>query len=172
MRVILVSLAFNLFWFAAVVGQNSLLPFLVLALIGAMFIDRGVIIAIPLFALIGIAGDTVLMRNQILNFDTAFLPLWLCLLWAGFGAYVWLLRDWLLDKNVGLLIAVGSLGGAASYLAGERFDAVQFGLPYWSNAMVIAAAWAIYSMVFLSLLKFFHLKGKTWWHSNTATIKK
>ncbi|WP_028022570.1 DUF2878 domain-containing protein [Enterovibrio calviensis] len=172
MRVILVSLAFNLFWFAAVVGQNSFLPFLVLALIGAMFIDRGVIIAIPLFALIGIAGDSVLMHNQILNFDTAFLPLWLCLLWAGFGAYVWLLKDWLLDKNPLLLIVAGSLGGAASYLAGERFEAVAFGLTYWTSAAIIAVAWAVYSIAFLFLLKFFHLKGKTWWPSNTATIKK
>ncbi|WP_407333796.1 DUF2878 domain-containing protein [Enterovibrio sp. 27052020O] len=172
MRIILISLAFNLYWFAAVVGQNSFLPLLVLALIASMFIDRGVIIAIPLFALIGISGDAVLMSNQILMFNTPFLPLWLCLLWAGFGAYLWLIKDWVLEKNIGLLIVAGAFGGAMSYLGGERLGAVSFGQPYWVTAAVLAVGWAMYSVVFLALLKYFQSKGGAWLPTRSVSVKK
>ncbi|WP_394209638.1 DUF2878 domain-containing protein [Enterovibrio calviensis] len=172
MRIILVSLAFNLYWFAAVVGQNSFLPLLVLVLIASMFMDRGVIIAIPLFALIGIAGDSVLMSSQFLVFDTPFLPLWLCLLWAGFGAYLWLIKDWILDKNIGVLIGAGSIGGAVSYLGGERLGAVSFGQPYWTTVAVLAIGWAVYSVLFLLLLKYFQSKGGVWFLSRSVPVKK
>ncbi|CZF84204.1 DUF2878 domain-containing protein [Grimontia marina] len=160
MRIVLISLTFNAFWFAAVLGQNSMLPFLVLALIGAVLLDRGVLFAVPLFTLIGIAGDTVLIHLQILKFETSFMPLWLGFLWAGFGTYIWLVRDWLITKPFWLLVATGAVGGAGSYLGGARLGAVEFSMSPTSTALVLAAAWFIYSTVFLVILKRLSRKGE------------
>ncbi|KXF83245.1 DUF2878 domain-containing protein [Enterovibrio coralii] len=152
MRFVLISVLFNVYWFAAVVGQHTFLPFLVLGLIGAVFLDRTVLFAIPLFALIGIVGDSVLKSFDILRFQTEFLPIWLCLLWAGFAAYIWLTRDWLLSKPKWVLVVAGSVGGGLSYLAGERLGAVTFGLDTASTAAVLFAAWFGYAVTFIALL--------------------
>lgn len=172
MRVVLISLAFNAYWFAAVLGQNSMLPFLVLALIGAVLLDRGVLFATPLFTLIGVAGDSVLTHLQVLNFDTSYMPLWLGFLWAGFGTYIWLVRDWLMEKPLWLLAIVGAVGGAGSYLGGERLGAVEFSMTLVNTALVLAAAWFIYSVVFLVILKRLSGKGEACSKSHLSMTEK
>lgn len=161
MRIVIVSLAFNVYWFAAVLGQNDLLPFLVIALLVSVFIDRGVVKAVPLITLIGVWGDSVLTYAQVLNFNTTHIPLWLGMLWAGFAAFVWLVRDWLFDKPRWLLTSVGTVGGAMSYLGGEKLGGVTFSLPLPTTVAVLAVAWFLYTTIFLSLLKRLSRQGET-----------
>ncbi|MDD1779643.1 DUF2878 domain-containing protein [Enterovibrio sp. ZSDZ35] len=153
MRFIVISVWFNMYWFAAVVGQHTALPFLILALIGALLVDRTVLFAILLFGLIGITGDYVLRHFDVLRFDTPFLPIWLCLLWAGFAVYIWLMREWLLAKPTWMLVLAGSVGGGVSYLAGERLGAVSFSFGVVSSFIILAVVWLGYTVTFISLLR-------------------
>ena len=161
MRVILLSLAFNVFWFAAVVGRSDWIPVLVLLLIGALLLDRALYWAMPLFAVIGIVGDSVLSHLGILQFPHPHLPLWLCLMWAGFASYLWLLRDWLLSQKTWILLVAGSVGGMLSYLGGERLGAVTFGEPIEKTALILFGMWLMYTLVFLSMLRVLTRKTKS-----------
>ncbi len=161
MRVILLSIAFNVFWFAAVVGRSDWIPMLVLLLIGALLIDRSLYWAMPLFAVVGIVGDSVLSHLGILQFPHPHLPLWLCLMWAGFASYLWLLRNWLLSQKTWILLVAASVGGTLSYLGGERLGAVTFGEPLAITALTLFGMWLMYTLVFLLMLKVLTRKRKS-----------
>ncbi|MEZ9524214.1 DUF2878 domain-containing protein [Enterovibrio norvegicus] len=172
MRVILLSLTFNVFWFAAVVGRSDWIPVLVVLLIGALLIDRSLYWAMPLFAVVGIVGDSVLSHLGILQFPHPHLPLWLCLMWAGFASYLWLLRDWMMSQKTWILLIAGSVGGMLSYLGGERLDAVTFGEPIEKTALILFGMWLMYTVVFLSMLKVLTRKAKSGPDSHSAIPAK
>ncbi|RXJ74590.1 hypothetical protein CS022_03210 [Veronia nyctiphanis] len=104
------------------------------------------------FALVGIGGDTALMYSGVLGFSGSMIPVWLMLLWAGFVAYIWLVRDWLLTKPRWLLVLIGGIGGAMSYLGGYRLNAVDFPYGVIESAAALFVVWVIYSAVYLALI--------------------
>lgn len=154
MRYLLISLVFNVYWLIAVLGQDEyqywLLPFLA----AACFYDKYLLAIMPTLAILGIVGDTALVHLNILDFDGAhFLPYWLILLWLGFIAFVWLMRGVVLPRSMWLLIAIGGVGGAMSYLAGFRFGAVAFQLNTWLTFFILLATWACYTAAIVTLVR-------------------
>ncbi|WP_139122322.1 DUF2878 family protein, partial [Veronia pacifica] len=112
MRVIALSLLFNVYWVIAVVGQQDYWPLLAVLLAGSLVFDRKLLWVVPSFAIIGILGDSALMFSGVFEFPDNILPIWLMFLWAGFAAYVWLVKDWILDKPKWLLLVAGAVGGS------------------------------------------------------------
>lgn len=162
MRVVLISVAFNLFWLLAVLGQHAALPYLVLALLVAFIVERKGIAVVLLIALVGIAGDSLLSLLGFMEFGAHYLPLWFCLLWVGFSAYVVSLRSLLVSKPVTVVALVGAFGGAASYLAGERLGAVTFNYSLPATLTVLFLAWFSYSAFILFVLHRFAKKESVW----------
>jgi Protein of unknown function (DUF2878). len=155
MRFVLISLLFNVYWFSAAIGPPSLQWLMVAMLLAAIAYDRTVIAGVFLLAPLGIMGDSVMLYTQWLSVDTSSLimPSWLILLWLGFCAFAWLMRELVLARPAWLITFVGSVGGASSYLAGERLGALSFPQPYWMTGMVLLGIWAIYSVLFVALMR-------------------
>lgn len=162
MRFVLISLAFNAFWLAAALGQSAAVPYLALALIVAVFVDRQVLLACGFITVLGLSGDILLVHNGWLSFSAWPFPLWFVLLWAGFGAYVWLIRGWLVAKPTPVLLLAGSIGGALSYLAGDRLEALTFPQPVVATLVVVALAWLLYSAAILLVLNQCGKKEALW----------
>lgn len=162
MRVVLISVAFNLFWLLAVLGQHEALPYLVLALLVASILERKCVAAVLLIAFVGIAGDSLLVLLGFLDFGAHQMPLWFCLLWVGFSAYAVSLRGLLISKSGIVVALVGAFGGAASYLAGERLGAVTFNYSLPATLSVLFLAWFSYSAFILFVLHRFAKKENVW----------
>jgi hypothetical protein len=95
MRFVVISLLFNVFWFTAALGQSSIQWLLVAMLAAAIFYQRDVLWAIITLTPIGLVGDNLLIHFGWLATEpaSAWMPVWLVLLWCGFCAFVWLLRE-------------------------------------------------------------------------------
>lgn len=98
--------------------------------------------------LIGTLTDSLLTAFGLFIFpaDSALtivpIPLWLIVLWFGFAATLRHSMKYLSDKRWVAAI-FGGIGGPVSYLAGERFDAVVFGLSTPVVLLVLGIIWAL-----------------------------
>ncbi|SIO38924.1 DUF2878 domain-containing protein [Salinivibrio sp. ES.052] len=155
MRFVLISLLFNVYWFSAAIGPPSLQWLMVAMLLAAIVYDRSVIRGVLVLAPLGLIGDSALLYWQWLEVGTGSLimPSWLVLLWLGFCAFAWLMRELVLARPTWMITIIGSLGGASSYLAGERLGALSFPQPFWITGVVLLGAWAIYSVLFVTLMR-------------------
>ncbi|OOE90022.1 DUF2878 domain-containing protein [Salinivibrio sp. AR640] len=160
MRFVLISLLFNVYWFSAAIGPPSLQWLMGAMLLAAIAYDRTVIAGILTLAPLGIIGDSVMLYTQWLAVDISSLimPSWLILLWLGFCAFAWLMRELVLARPIWLITCIGSVGGASSYLAGERLGALSFPQSFWITGVVLLGVWAIYSVLFVALMRWLQHK--------------
>ena len=160
MRFVLISLLFNVYWFSAAIGPPSLQWLMVAMLLAAIAYDRSVIWGILVLAPVGLIGDSALLYTQWINVNTGSvtMPAWLVLLWLGFCACAWLMRELVLARPTWFISVIGSLGGASSYLAGERLDALSFPQSFWVTGVVLLGVWAIYSAIFVTLMRWLQHK--------------
>ncbi len=152
-RVITFSLLFYAFWFLAIIGKNQYLPYLIVCLVFIFTLYPRTLFPSLLIGLIGISVDVVLIYTHFLIFDHSFIPFWLCTLWIFFGAYLCVLKEWILSFKPFWLISFGTLGGPVSYLGGMRLDAVTFSLPVMTTLLILGVIWFCYSLCFLIMLK-------------------
>ncbi|AMO58085.1 hypothetical protein GZ77_20390 [Endozoicomonas montiporae] len=150
-----VGLSFNLFWFVTVVGQSHFiwLPCIML-LISWWLAPRGLLFALSL-AIPGIIMDAMLTHVGVYAFEAALFPFWLVVLWLGFSTFIWNIRELIVCRRPYVMIALGGVGGMASYLAGERLGAVLLPLGLVTSAMIISICWTLFSVLGLRWLKAF-----------------
>lgn len=95
-------------------------------------------------ALLGWAGDTLLVRAGLLSFsaapDAVWSRAWMAGLWAAFAVSLTVSLSWLLGRRLWIVAALGAPAGPLAYWAGERLGAL--GLATWAP-LAIAAEWAI-----------------------------
>jgi hypothetical protein len=60
----------------------------------------------------------------------------------------------LLGLNFYLVIGVGGLGGALSYLAGEKLAAVAMMAPAWLSFSVLFLEWMLISAIFIQVFRY------------------
>ena len=155
-RVLLVLnlVAFQLAWFACVLGAAHGAPALgiaaVAAAVGLQFLvsdarpQEAVLVALTLA--IGLVWDTAMTRAGVVVYASpgpvaGWAPAWILALWALFSTILreplrWLHGRWLLAA------VIGGLGGALSYWSAVRLGAGHF--PDFALAMgVLAAGWAV-----------------------------
>lgn len=150
--VVVLGLAFNLYWAVAVLGQSQWVVALVIMLVTAWVLFPGSACFSLLLGGIGIGMDFLLIQAGVLAFDAGGMPLWLVLLWLGFASFVWIMRSRLLVMPYWLLGLIGSLGGAMSYLAGYRFDAVSWPYGIGLSGLVLLLCWGLFTFVAIGLL--------------------
>lgn len=180
-KLVIISLLFNVYWLACVWLKVYGLPLATCLLILAYFYDDRPMLAVPVIALLGIAGDLLLTSIGLFRFDAnaqgvwqnlAAFPIWLVFLWFGFATYAWLMRSVVVKHSVWLLMLLCAFAGASSYFAGMRLGAVMFPVDLSITLMVLLLLWAFYGWLFAMLItRFIHKgKGKVANHESTLSV--
>jgi len=165
-RLFIISLGFDAFWLFCVVMQGHFLWFATLMLGLALWFDKTLVVAFPVIASIGIFGDFLLTVFGVFQFPDAVLsdpgslrlagfPLWLILLWFGFAAYAWLMRQAVLKYSSIFLALICAFSGAFSYYAGMKLGAVSFPFSLSFTLSLLFVLWMFYGFLFYFLIAVF-----------------
>jgi len=147
-------LAFQLGWFACVLGAANGSPWLgpvVVAGAVALHLARArrsvpeLYLVLAAMAL-GLIVDSALLATGWLTYRVGFwlpglAPYWIIAMWALFATTLNVSMGWLRGRPV-LTVLMGAVGGPLSYLAGERLGAIELTQPIHAVA-ALALAWAI-----------------------------
>jgi hypothetical protein len=149
-----VLLGFQLAWFATAFSVMAKRPAAGLAMSAAIcaahFMCRRrkarLLVLLVLSGGLGYLADSTLVALGFLRFDpgntTPGVPLWMVLLWANLALTLDALPRWVTTRLI-VLSAAGAIGGAVSYLAGNRFDALDLTSPRAWSVAAVAIEWAI-----------------------------
>ncbi|PSW20185.1 DUF2878 domain-containing protein [Photobacterium sanctipauli] len=165
-ELIAVGTVFNVFWFVAVLGQAQYSWVLLSILIFSWWRFHA---AFKFGVAIGSAGilmDMALKHFALYQFATDSFPLWLALLWLGFGTFVWIIREKITSYSAVIIMALGGVGGMMSYFAGYRLGAVIWPYDLSITLPTILLCWIVFSGFILLTLK--HIAGyyrRTYEHS-------
>ncbi|MCM2530528.1 DUF2878 domain-containing protein [Shewanella algae] len=121
--------------------------------------------AVLIPAVIGIALDVMLHLGGVFEFDSPsrLLPLWLCCLWGHFAATLGVSLAWLRDLPKWQQALFGAVGGAGSYLAAFRLEAVAWPLGQSATFSLLILIWSL----LLPLLSYCNLRLE--WGANRPT---
>ncbi|WP_051035790.1 DUF2878 domain-containing protein [Photobacterium marinum] len=148
-----VGTTFNLYWFIAVLGQGDWVWLLAIMLLVCWCLYRDTWRFAAMIAAFGMTLDYLLIEMGVFRFDYPFLPVWLAMLWLGFGSFVWVIRHVIASYSPLLIILIGGVGGAMSYLAGYRLGAVDLPLGILTTIPVVLIIWTIFTAFILLFLQ-------------------
>lgn len=155
MKVFLASTWFQLCWFAAVLGTYQwqwVTLFLTLAtLLYCLKTDASSLKSIGVIVTIGLVLDTLNQQLSVFVFPTLWLPVWLLCLWVLFSWYAYQLKSILYRFPKIYVSIVGGLGGTASYFAGYKLQAVEFGFSVGITLMILFAEWCAMMLLILKV---------------------
>ncbi|WP_041055186.1 DUF2878 domain-containing protein [Vibrio owensii] len=153
MKVFLASTWFQLCWFAAVLGTYQwqwVTLFLTLAtLLYCLKTDASSLKSIGVIVTFGLVLDT--LNQQLFVFPTLWLPVWLLCLWVLFSWYAYQLKSILYRFPKIYVSIVGGLGGTASYFAGYKLQAVEFGFSVGTTLMILFVEWCAMMLLILKV---------------------
>lgn len=135
--------SFQIIWFLAILGGNTLLPAVILLLACHLLLSpqrRQDLLLLPL-ALLGFIIDLVIMYCGFYSFDEW--PYWLFFLWFGFVQNFGHSLSFLRKLKVLYLVPLGALGGCYAYWASWKLGAVEWPQGETSTLIVIASVWAL-----------------------------
>jgi hypothetical protein len=154
MRLLVHFVAFQLGWFACVLGAAQGLPWLgpvVVAVVVALHLATARRAAPELCLVlsamaIGLVVDSLLLATGWLQYSVGVLlpglaPYWIVAMWALFATTLNVSMGWMRGRTV-LAVLMGAIGGPLSYLAGEKLGAIELTQPVHALA-ALAVAWAI-----------------------------
>ena len=155
MKVFLASTWFQLCWFAAVLGTYQwqwLTLFLTLAtLLYCLKTDASSLKSIGVIVTIGLVLDTLNQQLSVFVFPTLWLPVWLLCLWVLFSWYAYQLKSILYRFPKTYVSIVGGLGGTASYFAGYKLQAVEFGFSVGTTLIILFVEWCAMMLLILKV---------------------
>lgn len=140
-------LGFNLAWFGLVYWGNVFVPVAVIMLVIHLFLlsnNKNEARLVLLITIIGVTVDSVLSFSHFFIFlDSGFItPLWLIVLWACFASTISHSLAFLSHSKI-LQVLVGFLIAPLSYIAGEKFNAVQFSYPLLETYFMLGFIWSV-----------------------------
>ena len=160
-KVIVNLFAYQVAWFACVLGAANDMPWLgtmvCLAIVAVHLLSEQSLAAIKLVlacAILGLALDSVLAASGVARFASGtftqgLAPHWMVALWMAFATTLNVSLQWLM-RRPSWAMAVGLVGGPLAYLAGARLGAMQIE-PLLLGLAAIGALWAL-AMWVLALL--------------------
>lgn len=154
MKLLVNFVAFQVGWFACVLGAANALPWLgpvVVAAVVAIHLTmarrparelRLVLVAM----MIGLVVDSLLLATGWLQYRVGLwlpglAPYWIVSMWALFATTLNVSMGWMRGRPA-LTVLMGAVGGPLSYLAGEKLGAMELVQPTLALA-ALAVAWAI-----------------------------
>ncbi len=154
MKLLINFVAFQLGWFACVLGAANGLPWLGPVVVAAAWPCTWPRRAAPLPELylvlaamvLGLVADSVLLATGWLSYSVGLwlpglAPYWIVAMWALFATTLNVSMGWMRGRPV-LTVLMGAVGGPLSYLAGEKLGAIELTQPVQALA-ALALAWAI-----------------------------
>lgn len=155
MKVFIASTWFQLCWFAAVLGTYQwqwVTLFLTLAtLLYCLKTDASSLKSIGVIVTIGLVLDTLNQQLSVFVFPTLWLPVWLLCLWVLFSWYAYQLKSILYRFPKTYVSIVGGFGGTASYFAGYKLQAVEFGFSVGTTLMILFVEWCAMMLLILKV---------------------
>ncbi|AYO14763.1 DUF2878 domain-containing protein [Vibrio owensii] len=155
MKVFLASTWFQLCWFAAVLGTYQwqwVTLFLTLAtLLYCLKTDASSLKSIGVIVMVGLVLDTLNQQLSVFVFPTLWLPVWLLCLWVLFSWYAYQLKSILYRFPKTYVSIVGGFGGTASYFAGYKLQAVEFGFSVGTTLMILFVEWCAMMLLILKV---------------------
>lgn len=155
MKVFLASTWFQLCWFVAVLGTYQwqwVTLFLTLAtLLYCLKNDASSLKSIGVIVTFGLVLDTLNQQLSVFVFPTLWLPVWLLCLWVLFSWYAYQLKSILYRFPKIYVSIVGGLGGTASYFAGYKLQAVEFGFSVGTTLMILFVEWCAMMLLILKV---------------------
>ena len=164
MRSVLNFVAFQIGWFAAVLGAGHGMPWLGVVIVPLVFIanvvlseDRSQELAVALVAAVmGFMVDTGLVAAGV--FATVpflaprpFSPLWMVMLWVNQATTLNGCMAWLRGRYLaGSLF--GAVGGPLAYLGGAKLGAAS--LPTTTGLLILGITWAVAFPALLAVAEF------------------
>ncbi|MGR5142708.1 DUF2878 domain-containing protein [Photobacterium sp. DNB23_23_1] len=152
-KLIVVGLLFNVYWLIAVLGQQAYVWVLVLLFAACWWKFPSVWRYAFSIAVAGVLMDGVLSISNVLDFQVLLIPNWLIMLWLGFGTFVWFIKETIANYSAALISLLGGVGGAMSYFAGYRLQAVQWPLGVELTLMVLFLSWFVLSTAIVLMIK-------------------
>ncbi|MCR9883456.1 DUF2878 domain-containing protein [Vibrio alginolyticus] len=155
MKVFLASTWFQLCWFAAVLGTYQwqwMTLFLTLAtLLYCLKSDASSLKSIGVIVTSGLVLDTLNQQLSVFVFPTPWLPVWLLCLWVLFSWYAYQLKSILYRFPKTYVSIIGGLGGTASYFAGYKLQAVEFGFSTGATLAMLFVEWCVMMLLILKV---------------------
>mgnify|MGYP006314445723 CR=1 FL=1 len=159
MNLVINFVAFQLGWFACVIGAANGLPWagsLVVLAVVALHLAR-VRRLLPELRLIGVAMalgllvDSLLLATGWLSYPSGnwlsgpwgsyLAPYWIVAMWALFATTLNVSMGWLRGRPL-LAVLMGAVGGPLSYLGGEKLGGIELIAPV-AALSALAVAWAV-----------------------------
>lgn len=154
MKLLVNFAAFQVGWFACVLGAANALPWLgpvVVAAVVALHLATARRPLPELFLVlaamvVGLLVDSLLLATGWLRYSVGLwlpglAPYWIITMWALFATTLNVSMGWMSGRPV-LAVLMGAAGGPLSYLAGEKLGAIELTQP--AHALTaLAFAWAI-----------------------------
>ncbi|EKO3844258.1 DUF2878 domain-containing protein [Vibrio harveyi] len=155
MKVFLASTWFQLCWFLAVLGtyqwQSLTLILTLLTIVHCWRVESFALKRIAMVVFVGLVLDTLNKQLSVFIFPTTWLPLWLTCLWVLFSWYAYQLKSILYRFPKIYVSIVGGLGGTASYFAGCKLEAVEFGFSVSATLAILFVEWCLMMLLILKV---------------------
>ncbi|WP_104047812.1 DUF2878 domain-containing protein [Vibrio jasicida] len=153
MRLFIASTWFQLCWFAAVLGtyqwQWLTLVLTLLTLVYCWRVEPFTLKSVAIVVFMGLVLDTLNKQLSVLLFPTVWLPMWLVCLWVLFSWYAYQLKSILYRFPKNYVSVVGGIGGTASYFAGYKLQAVEFGFNTSITLAILFVEWCLVMLLIL-----------------------
>jgi len=157
-------LGFNLAWFGLVYWGNMFIPIALIMLTIHLVLlsnNKNELRLVLLITAVGITVDSLLSFSHFFIFiESAFIPLWLVVLWACFASTISHSLSFLTHSKA-LQVVVGFVIAPLSYIAGEKFDAVQFSHPLLETYLILGCIWAVLFICIFFLKSLFINRNQT-----------
>lgn len=164
MKVFVASIWFQICWFAAVLGTYQWQWFTVfltlLTVAYCVLSDANSLKRIAVVTIIGLVVDSLNQQFSLLIFQPDWLPVWLLCLWVVFAWYACQLKSVLHRFPKTYVSIVGGVGGVASYYAGYKLQAVEFGYSVSFTVMILFMEWCAVMVLILKVYGNEKLAGK------------
>ncbi|MCG9596826.1 DUF2878 domain-containing protein [Vibrio sp. Isolate25] len=146
-RLIVYSLWFQVVWLIAVLGREDF-QWVAVGLVVVSYVYSQLVAPIKLervflMAVMGVVVDYANMTLGIFRFQFSEFPIWLMALWFIFAWYAYFLAPLVSRFPIFLVSILGGIGGALSYLAGEKLGAVYFPLPTTTTILILMVEWLL-----------------------------
>lgn len=160
MKLLFLSLWFQVLWLLAVLGQQEFQGMFLLCVAMTLIATFNQWRAAPIaaVAVIGITLDTINNSTQLLLFEQGRLPLWLMGLWILFGWYCYTLRHLLYRFPIQLVGLFGAVGGTMSYFAGYKLGAVSWSYGLTLTFAILLSEWFLLSIAIHKIINAMRVK--------------
>jgi hypothetical protein len=169
-RLIINLVAFQVAWFACVLGGAHGLPWLgvgVVAIVAGLHLRLSSnpgreSVLLVLVGLIGAVWDGLLVRFGFLEYPSGMIlpwlaPVWIIAMWVSFATMLNVTLSWLKGRWY-LATLFGAIGGPLAFFAGHRLGAVEFPDLFLAMA-ALAAGWSFLTPMMLWMARRFDGAG-------------